>query len=272
MLCVGIDVGATKVAVGEVDTVEGRVLKRRQVATARDGREVLRDCVRLAEELHRPGVERLGIAVCELVRPDGTIGSAATIDWTALDVSTAFSHLAPTVVESDVRAAAVAEARLGAGRDRESMLFVNVGSGISHTLVVDGRALVGARGNAIITGAPPVESWSSGLALACDASTEEVLADPASAGVVAEAATRLGQTLAVLVNALDPSVVVIGGGLGSVLRYRTMVAEVTRSLIYAEETRGLDIVPAALGADAGLIGAALVAADAAGHARAASGQ
>ncbi|MBD0282723.1 MAG: ROK family protein [Thermoleophilaceae bacterium] len=264
MLCVGIDVGATKVAAGVVDTAKRGVLERRRVATARDGREVLRDCVRLAEELYGSEVERLGVAVCELVRRDGTIASAATVDWTAIDVSAAFSHLAPTVVESDVRAAAVAEARLGAGRDRESMLFVNVGSGISHTMVVEGRPLMGARGNAIVTGAPPVERWSSGLALAAAAgpSVEEVLADPASAGVVAEAATRLGQTLAVLVNALDPAVLVIGGGLGSVASYRGRVEEVTRSLIYAEETRGLDIVPAALGADAALIGATLVAAEA----------
>jgi glucokinase len=236
MLCVGIDVGATKVAAGVVDTADPAVLERRRMATARDGLEVLRDCVRLAEELHRPEVERLGVAVCELVRPDGTIASAASVDWTELDVGAAFSHVARTVVESDVRAAAVAEARLGAGQDRESMLFVNVGSGISHTMVVEGRPLAGARGNAIITGAPPVERHSSGLALAGAAgtSTEEVLTDPTSAGVVAEAATRLGQTLATLINALDPSVVVIGGGLGSVPRYREMVVEVTRSLIYAE--------------------------------------
>ena len=264
MLCIGIDVGATKVAAGVVDTTGRGVLERRRVSTAREGREVLRDCVRLAEELHRPEVERLGVAVCELVRPDGTIASAATIDWTALDIGAAFAHLAPTVVESDVRAAAVAEARLGAGRDRESMLFVNVGSGISHTLVVQARPLAGARGNAIITGAPPVEAWSSGLALAgsVGASTEEVLADPASADLVAEAAERLGQTLAVLVNALDPAVVVIGGGLGSVDRYRAMVVEATRPLIYAEETRGLEIVPAALGPDAALVGATLIAAEA----------
>jgi glucokinase len=264
MLCVGIDVGATKVAAGLVDTVHPRVLEQRRVATARDGRDVLRDCVRLAEELHRPEVERLGIAVCELVRPDGTIASAATIDWTALDVGAAFSHLAPTVVESDVRAAAVAEARLGAGRDRGSMLFVNVGSGISHTLVVEGRPLSGARGNAIITGAPPVETWSSGLALASSggASTEEVLADPGSADLVVGAAARLGQTLAILINALDPSVVVIGGGLGSDRDYRAMVVEATRPLIYAEETRGLEILPPALGPDAALIGATLVAAEA----------
>jgi glucokinase len=264
MLCVGIDVGASKVAAGVVDTAKRRVLEQRRVATTRDGRDVLRDCVRLAEELHRPEVERLGLAVCELVRPDGTIASAATVDWTAIDVSAAFSHVAPTVVESDVRAAAVAEARLGAGRDRGSMLFVNVGSGISHTMVVEGRPLAGARGNAIITGAPPVERWSSGLALAAAAGarTEEVFADPACADMVAEAATRLAQTLAALVNALDPEVLVIGGGLGSVRSYRGMIERGTRSLIYAEETRRLDIVPAALGADAALIGATLVAAEA----------
>jgi glucokinase len=264
MLCVGIDVGATKVAAGLVDTADWGVLERRRMATARDGRQVLRDCVRLAEELHRPEVERLGVAVCELVRPNGTIASAATVDWTAIDVSGALSHLAPAVVESDVRAAAVAEARLGVGRDRASMLFVNVGSGISHTLVVDGRPLAGARGNAIITGAPPVETWSSGLALAAATGTspEEALADPTSGAVLADAATRLGQALATLVNALDPSVLVMGGGLGSVRRYREMVVEVTRSLIYADETRDLDIVSAALGPDAAFIGASLVAAEA----------
>jgi glucokinase len=264
MLCLGIDVGATKVAAGVVDTADGSILERRRVATVEDGRGALRDCVRLAEELHRPEVEVLGLALCELVRPDRTIASAAAVDWTTLDVPGAFSHLAPAVVESDVRAAAVAEARLGAGRDRESMLFVSVGSGISHTMVVDGRPLAGVRGNAIVTGAPPVERWSSGLGLARSAGArkaEEVLCDPARADLVAEAATRLGRTLATLINALDPEVVVIGGGLGGVRRYRDMAAAAARPVIYADETRNLDIVPAVLGPDAALIGAAIVAAE-----------
>ena len=200
------------------------------------------------DELHRPGVGALGVALCELVRPEGTIASSVTVDWAAVDVAAAFAHLAPAVVESDVRAAALAEARFGAGRGQASMLYVNVGSGISH---------------ALITGAPPVEAWSSGLALARAAgvsTAEEALRDARHAEVVAEAASRLGQTLAVLVNALDPALVVLAGGLGSVASYREMVAEAARSLIYAPETRALDLVPAATGPDGGLIGAALAAA------------
>lgn len=264
MLCVGIDVGASKVAAGLVDTEKGEVLERERVATTRGGAAVLDDCVRLAGALHRPGVEGVGVALCELVRPDGSIASSVSVDWAALDVGAAFARVAPAVVESDVRAAALAEARFGAGRERESMLYVNVGSGVSHTMVVGGRPFVGARGNAIVTGAPPVETWSSGLGLARAAgveSAEEVLGDPGHAGVVAQAAARLGETLAVLVNALDPEVVVLGGGLGSVPEYCSMVTEAARPLIYAEETRGVEIVAAATGADGAVIGAALVAAE-----------
>jgi glucokinase len=265
MLCLGIDVGATKVAAGLVEVSSGEVVQRGRLPTARDPDEVLRDCVGLGRELHRDGVEGVGVAVCELVRPDGSVASAETIDWRGVDVASAFDGVAPAVVESDVRAAALAEARLGAGRGRASMLFVNVGSGISHTLVVEGRPLAGARGNAIISGAPPVEEWASGLALARAAGTdtaEDVLRDPAHAGLVADAAQRLGRTLAALVNALDPAVVVMGGGLGSHERYRRMVAEAVRPLVYAEETREVEILPAALGADAGIVGAAIAAANA----------
>jgi len=264
MRCLAIDVGATKVAAGLVDTDEGRVLDRMRVATARDGRQVLADCVRLADELHRPWVEGIGVALCELVRPDGSIASAVSVDWLGLDVPAAFAHLAPAAIESDVRAAALAEARFGAGRAHGSMLFLNVGSGISHTLVVDGRPLTGARGNAIVTGAPPVEEWSSGVALGRMAGTgraEDLLGDPAKAQAVSEAADRLGRTLAALINALDPGVVVIGGGLGGDRRYRERVVEAARELVYAEETRELEFVPAALGADAALLGAALAAAE-----------
>lgn len=264
MLCVGIDVGATKVAAGLVDAENGEVLDRGRVATARDGQAVLGDCVRLADALNRPGVEGVGVALCELVRPDRSIASSVSVDWTALDVGAAFAHVARAVVESDVRAAALAEARFGGGRERQSMLYVNVGSGVSHTMVVGGRPLAGARGNAIVTGAPPVETWSSGLGLARAAgveSAEEVLADPRHAGAVARAAARLGETLAVLVNALDPEVVVLGGGLGSVAAYRDAVVKAARPLIYAEETRGVEIVAAGTGADGALIGAALVAAE-----------
>jgi glucokinase len=87
-----------------------------------------------------------------------------------------------------------------------------------------------------------------------------VLADPALDAVVESAAAALGAGLAWLVNALDPAAVVIGGGLGLVDRYRELAVATMRPLIFADATRDIPVVPAQLGADAGVIGAALAAA------------
>jgi predicted NBD/HSP70 family sugar kinase len=113
------------------------------------------------------------------------------------------------------------------------------------------------------TGSPLVERWSSGLALARrtgNATALDALDDPAATPVVQDAGRRLGAVLAVLVNALDPGAVVVGGGLGLDRRYREIVAAAMREGIYDPDVRvGLEVVPAALGADAGVIGAALAA-------------
>jgi len=257
-VAVGVDVGATKLAAARVDTRDGRILAalRRPTEPARGGPAVLRDVRAMADELREgdPGLPA-GIAVCELVDPHGRVCSAETIDWRRTDLHAAFA-----AVESDVRAAAAAEARFGAGG--ADFLYVSVGSGISHCLVADGVPRAGVHGSAICTGAPLVEQWSSGLALAQrsgHATAEAALTDPAAAAVVAEGAERLGAVLAVLVNALDPGAVVVGGGLGLHDGYRSRVAGALRDAVYDEAAREIPVVPAALGADAPVIGAALAA-------------
>jgi hypothetical protein len=55
---------------------------------------------------------------------------------------------------------------------------------------------------------------------------------------------------------------VIGGGLGLAERYRDLAVAAMRPLVFADDTRALPVVPAQLGADAGIIGAALAALDA----------
>jgi glucokinase len=256
-VALGLDVGATKIAAARVDTETGEIVAARRVATApaRGASAVLADCRVLAAELG-DGVP-VGLAVCELVDPEGHVRSAQTIDWRGTDLLAEF-----TAVESDVRAGALAEARFGAGRDHPDFLYVTVGSGISHCLMSGGVPRMGVRGAAIGTGAPLVEQWSSGLAIARragHASAQDALADPAAAEVVEDAARRLGLALAALVNALDPGAVVIGGGLGLHDGYRARVEAALRPEVYDADARRLPVLPAVLGADAPAIGAALAA-------------
>jgi glucokinase len=244
---VGVDVGGTKIAAGLVDLRHGRLLERDQVPTRpeRGGAAVLEDCAGLARELG-DGRLAVGIGLCELVDLAGRPASGDTVDWRDLDVPGAFE--APRVVlESDVRAAARAEARFGAGAGRSPFLYVVVGTGASACLVVDGEPFAGARGQAIVLGAPPVEAFASGRALEHGAP-------------VAAAAAALGRTLAVLANALDPSLIVLGGGLGGDGRFRSLVAAELAALWAYPAEPSLEVVGSALGGDGGIVGAALSAA------------
>jgi predicted NBD/HSP70 family sugar kinase len=77
---------------------------------------VLEDCVELASGLAVGApITALGIAVCEVVDISGSVTSACSFDWHDIDVPGAFAHLAPAVVESDVRAAALAESAYRSG-------------------------------------------------------------------------------------------------------------------------------------------------------------
>jgi glucokinase len=260
---VGIDVGGTKIAAGLVDVVTGRVHERTQLPTRpeRGGRDVLADCASLAGRLGE-GAIPVGIGICEIVGLDGRPASADTIEWRDLDPAGAIE--APRVVlESDVRAAALAEAAFGAGVGHSPFLFAIVGTGASVCLVVDGRPYAGSRGQAITLGAPPVERVASGRALALAAGAEraeDVIADAAHAALVEAAAAELGQVLAVLANALDPAVIVLGGGLGTEPQFRERVAAAVRPLLEYPSTPALAVVASALGQDGGIVGAAMYAA------------
>jgi glucokinase len=261
---VGIDAGGTKLAAGLVKLPGGRLITRREVPAnpARGGAAVLEDCVALAREVAAGQPDGIGIAVPELVTLDGRIASAAAWDWRNVDLAAAFEEIGPVRVESDVRAAAAAEARLGAGKGLSSFLYLTIGTGVSHTFVLDGRPWPGARGNAIVVGAPLVEWSASGAVLASRAGkerAEEVLGCAQDEAVVDDVSRTLAVELARLVNAFDPETVIIGGGLGLADAFRERVTALAREYIYADGTRALPIVAAALGRDAGIVGAALAA-------------
>jgi glucokinase len=293
----GIDVGGTKIAAGMVSLPEGRINAQRVIPTgaARGGEAVLEDVARLAEELtaeaQTTGVtlEGIGLGLCELVDPSGRILSANCVRWRDQPVIGRLSHLAPVIIEADVRAAALAEALLGAGRCHRIFLYVTVGTGISSCLVIDGEPFVGARG---ATGTMAssfmsmscekcghvtqrtLEEIASGPALVARfnerrrgslKSGENVMAaaaagDPVAGDVVRSAGEALESAVGLLVNVLDPEAVIVGGGLGlSEGPYWESFIASSRRHIWSDVHRDLPILRAATGQNAGLLGAAAAA-------------
>ena len=244
-LTAGIDLGGTKLAAGLVDLMSGEVTSRSERPTRpeRGGGAVLADCAELARTL---GAPRTGLGICEMVDLAGAPCSAATIDWLDLDLGRELG--ADVVICSDVVAAAAAEARFGVGAGLDSFLYVSIGTGISHCLVLGGIPWRGARGAAIVTGSPMIEEVAGGKALV-----------GASESQRAGAAAELGRVLAGLVGALDPAALVVGGGLGLIADYRALWEPALRSGVWWPPTRDLPVLTASLGRDAGIVGAAVLA-------------
>ena len=302
---IGLDIGGTKTAGGLVLFPDGRVLKRHVIPTRphRRADEVLQDTLDLAAGLMRDAesmgqnVDGIGAGVAELVDTNGAITSEACIPWRGIPLRQRLAEFAPSVVDADVRAAALGEALYGAGSGYDCFVFVTVGTGISYSLIQDGRPFAGARGNALVLASGPtshtcahcgqrstmvLEEFASGPAIArryaelthragtlgCGGGASappvgEDVTRAAHAGerdaieVVRSAGAALGAALGFLVNVLDPAAIVVGGGLGlSGGHYWEALVESTRAHIWAEGSRDLAIVPAALGVDAGIIGAA----------------
>lgn len=298
---IGVDLGGTKSAAGLVTLPEGQVLARRLAPTEpqRGGPAVLATVAGLVQELklesERLGFRpvALGLGIAELVDVAGRIVSAATIDWRGFDPIERLQAECrlPTRIDADVRVAARAEAKWGAGQHAQSFLFITVGTGISASLVIEGQPYAGARG---LTGTfasaaglatsereglvrtIPLEHYASGPAIAAryqalhptsEADAREVLAlsdagETDARQVVESAGAALGSAIAALVNMLDPDRIVLGGGLGLAGGvYLEALDEALRGGIWSEHHRGLPLVLATLGVDAGLMGAALLSSE-----------
>ena len=300
---IGLDIGGTKIAGGVVLWPSGEILRKTIIPTkpTRGGDAVLTDTLNLAQQLEEWGREQgieingIGAGVAELVDCEGNVTSSCTIQWRGVPVQDRLTEVAPAYVESDVRAAALAESLFGAGRGRRSFAYVTVGTGISSCLMQDGRALKGAKGNAITLSSSPLsmvcshcgaklrpvlEEFASGPAIAKryvaakkgtdersveNSSGEDVFraaskGDEIAAQILVTAGEALGVSVAFLVNVVDPEAIVVGGGLGMAGgMYWDAFVKSCREHIFADNSRGLPIVSAELGVDSGVIGAAAVA-------------
>ena len=196
-------------------------------------------------------------------------------------------------VRNDVDAHALGEAWLGAGRGRSSMLMVAVGTGVGGAVVLDGRRWTGAHHVAGEMGHIPTPG-AEGLRCPCGAEghLEAVAAGPAierayagasgellvgpeimalaaagaepAARVVAEAAVALGRAIAGVATVLDPECVVIGGGVARAGDEWWMpLREACRGEV-VPVLKNLSILPAALGPEAAILGAARTVFDAVG--------
>jgi fructokinase len=227
------------------------------------------------------GIASFGPLELREAHPDfGRITTTPKPGWSRVDLVRPLREAlgVPTVLDTDVNAAALAEGRFGAARGCGNLVYLTVGTGIGAGAIVGGRTLHGlthtemghvavirADGDSYPGRCPfhgdCLEGMASGPAIEARfgqrAETLEGEGRDAAAGVVA---FYLAAALRGIVFTLAPERIVLGGGLsqlpGLVVRVRRAFArQVANYPALPEHQDGRFVVAAKLGQSAGPAGA-----------------
>lgn len=291
---IGIDLGGTKIEAILLDD-HGAILKRLRVATPRhDYGETLEQIGQLVEELDkvigRPG--SVGIGTPGAISPASGLLKNANSTWLngkplAEDLERLLRR--PLRFANDADCFALSEATDGAAAGAQIVFGVILGTGVGGGLVVRGSLLHGPNAISGEWGHNPlpwptdderpgpqcycgkhgcVETFLSGPALARDhrqatgarLSAKTIVSRAAKGDAEASASLaryeqRLARALGVVINIVDPEVIVLGGGLSATTRLYEHVPQLWPAFVFSDrvDTR---IVPPVHGDSSGVRGAA----------------
>jgi glucokinase len=292
---VALDVGGTTIKGAVVDD-HGTVLSRlRRPTPTRDHApdEILAAILATVDELTAAappnvGVGAVGLVVTGIVdERRGMAVHSENVGWRDMPVRSLVEQATrlPVGFGHDVRAGALAEWRLGAGRGLEDLVFVPIGTGVSAGIIVQGRLIsggghageighvdVGHGESCPCGGRGCVEAVASAAAVARryaaisgrpvagarEVAERMVGGDPAARQVWTDATEALALALAWVSVVVAPQAVLLGGGLA---RAGSLLFEPVRQGLagHLGVVRQPQLVPAALQDEAGCLGAALLA-------------
>ena len=288
---IGVDVGGTKIAAGVVDR-EGRILDRVERPTPKVPDEFLSLLDDLVAGLRDDGVGAVGFGMPSTIdQRSGRVVNSVHVPLGDFDFRLRMAeHIGlPVSLDNDGNAAAIAEWKAGAGRGASDMIMLTLGTGVGGGLILGGkpyRGSIGAGaeiGHMVLefggepcvgncTGHGHLEQVASGGA--ADRLAAKILGPGMTGRELVGAARegngealeaiegigrRLGAAMGSLVNIFNPEVIVLGGGFSQA---RDLFLEPALESMRVEALPpGRDlvrVVPALLGPDAGLVGAAFV--------------
>lgn len=248
-IAVGVDVGGSGIKVAAVDVDRGDLISTRlRVATPVPStpQAVIASIGRLVRRtLKEPGIPddvQIGVGIPTVVL-DGVSRLASNIDegWIGFPVEAALAKALkrPVAVLNDADAAGLAEMRFGAGRDRNGVVLVlTLGTGVGSALFIDGKLVPNTEFGQMEIRGRPAERRS-----AAASRTRRGLSWKAWAIDVDEHLDRID-------NLVWPNLIILGGGVSK-----------RADKFLPRLTVRVPVIPATLLNDAGIVGAAMAAAE-----------
>jgi glucokinase len=293
---IGVDVGGTK-TLSAVTTREGAIEARIERHTIVSSQEELLaglDSAVDALRAQHPDVAAIGFGIPSRVdQRTGRAIASVNIPLANLDFRDRMRerHGLPVAIDNDGNAAAIAEWKAGAARGASDVVMLTLGTGVGGGLILNGHPYRGATGSGAELGhivvdfdGPPcacggrghLEAVASGKAASlvaqdlygAEADSHDLVrraeeGESEAVEALAQIGRFLGAGFATFVNIFEPELIVIGGGFG---RESELLLGPAREILSRDGlVPGSDtvkIVEAQLGADAGVIGAGMIALEA----------
>ncbi|MBU1122737.1 MAG: ROK family protein [Candidatus Omnitrophota bacterium] len=289
----GVDWGGTYIKAGVVDG-KGRIVEKEVFSSSKlkDKRVFISEIKKLLFRFSRYKITAVGIGAPGIIDTNkGFIYYLPNVSgWKNYPLRTVLQKelRLPVYIDNDANLFALAEAKIGAAKDRRRAIFLTLGTGLGGAVILDGKILEG-RTSASELGHMPVDIMGRKCGCGGRGCIETLVGnrylledyrkrkkntkvkdvkeiyDRALSGEASALAVwisfskGLGMFLSGMVNTFNPEVIVFGGGVsGAFSLFKPMVWKVIRQQAMWPQVKGLKLVRAKL-KDTGIIGAGLLA-------------
>ena len=252
---VGIDIGGSHISAGIVSN--GKVLKQIRVDTSKvkTRKQFFSELFRVIDVFFDKSVKSIGVGFPSPVIKGAVyeVNNMPFMNRANIKNEIRKKYRVKCKVDNDANAFALAEARFGSGKGKKSVVGVTLGTGLGCGIVLNGKVYSGNTGAAGEISIIPADHHT--LEYFASAKYIKKIGKRSKARAWRQFGANLGAAIAVVVNVLDPEIIILGGEISKSLPLfkKPMMAELKKHC-YRHTFSKLRIVRSKL-KDAAILGA-----------------
>lgn len=269
----GVDIGGTKVETALVDE-QGNILQtmRRPIQIDKGKDKALENIFFVIKPLVNKEVETICLSSCGVIRKGKFIYSPNTPCLIGVDVVGKIKNKfgKKVLYDNDANCFTLAEQRFGAAKGHKNVVGVVIGTGIGSGIIIDGKIYSGKEGfageigrnfingeefEALCSGPSIVRRYLEAGGKITKPNPKKIfLSDELIAKkIVNETYDYLARGFSLIINTLNPDIIVVGGGVSNILLYERLNQDVKKYSV-----KPCLILKNKLGDSSGVIGATLL--------------
>jgi glucokinase len=273
----GVDLGGTKVQTGLVDFGVLKNVLNKEINNQDSAKDVLQEIFELLDQYSKKEISAIGIGIPSVVDVEaGIVYDVQNIrSWKEVHLKKILEerYQVPVFINNDANVFALGEKYFGCARSFQNLVGLTIGTGLGAGLIINGKLYSGRNCGAGEFGEVPykeskLEDYCAGNFFlkqigmsGKQAFLRAEQGDKDAKKIFEEFGYHLGNALKIIVLAVDPEIIVLGGSISQAFKYfeQTMMSQF-RTLVFTKTVERL-IVKISATKNVALLGAAALCFD-----------